>query len=97
MHTTIGIRDLANNYTILDGYDYVDIEDKKTKEHKGVFISSKYANEFKEFLDNKKTQAEQEWEKIEKFIGSMECEDRYKGLDGKELVREVAKAKCGKE
>jgi hypothetical protein len=72
MHTTIGIRDLANNYTILDGYDYVDIEDKKTK-------------------------AEQEWEKIEKFIGSMECEDRYKGLEGKELMREVAKAKCGKE
>ena len=95
MHTTIGIRELANNYSILDGYDYVDIEDKKTKEYKGIFISSKYANEYKEFLDNKKLKKEQEWLAMQKFIGTMECEDRYKGLEGKELMREVAKAKCG--
>jgi hypothetical protein len=34
-------------------------------------------------------------DRLAPFIGSMEVEDRYKGLEGKELMEEVAKAKCG--
>ena len=33
----IGIRDLVRNSNILDGYDYVEVEDKKTHEYK-VFL-----------------------------------------------------------
>lgn len=51
MTTKIGIRELARNSNMLDGYDYV--EDKKTHEYKGLFISPKYADEFKAFLEDK--------------------------------------------
>ncbi|NOQ29854.1 MAG: hypothetical protein GQ570_01900 [Helicobacteraceae bacterium] len=95
MTMKVGIRDLARNSNILDGYDYVDVEDKKTHEYKGLFISPKYAEEFKTFLDDKISKKMQEkWDRVEPFIGSMECEDRYKGLEGKELMKELAKAKC---
>jgi len=51
MTIKIGIRELARNSNMLDGYDYV--EDKKTHEYKGLFISLKYADEFKAFLEDK--------------------------------------------
>ena len=47
MTKKIGIREVTRNFSILDEYDYVEIEDKKTHEYKGMFISSKYAKEFK--------------------------------------------------
>ncbi len=53
MTATVGVRDLARNSNILDGYDYVDVEDKKTHEYKGLFISPKYADEFKSYLAKK--------------------------------------------
>lgn len=37
MTTIVGIRDLARNIDILQKYDYVDIEDKKTSNTKGFF------------------------------------------------------------
>ena len=49
----VGMRELARNSNILDGYDYVEVEDKKTHEYKGLFISPKYADEFKAFLEEK--------------------------------------------
>ncbi|HIP43909.1 MAG TPA: hypothetical protein EYG93_01050 [Sulfurospirillum arcachonense] len=96
MTTTVGMRDLARNSNILDGYDYVDVEDKKTHEYKGLFISPKYAAEFKIFLEHKISKDLQDrLDEVERFAGSNEMEDRYKGLEGKELMIEVAKAKCG--
>ncbi len=96
MTTTVGMRELARNSNILDGYDYVDVEDKKTHEYKGLFISPKHADDFKSFLDDKVSKEMQEkLDEVEKFAGSNEMEDRYRGLEGKELMREVAKAKCG--
>ena len=96
MTMTVGMRELARNSNILDGYDYVDVEDKKTHEYKGLFISPKYADEFKTYLENKvSSEIQEQLDEIERFAGTMECEDRYKGLDGKELMIEVSKAKCG--
>jgi len=96
MTITVGMRELARNSNILDGYDYVDVKDKKTQEYKGLFISPKYADEFKAFLEEKISKEQQaKWDRIKPFIGSMEFEDRYVGLEGKELMEEVAKAKCG--
>ena len=53
MTTKIGMRELSRNSNILDGYDYVEIEDKKTHEFKGLYVSAKYADDFKKFLDLK--------------------------------------------
>jgi len=96
MTIVVGMRELARNSNILDGYDYVDVEDKKTHKYKGLFVSPKYADEFKRFLKEKISKEKQEeWNRIKPFIGSMEFEDRYVGLEGKKLMEEVAKAKCG--
>ena len=38
MTTIVGMRDLARNANILDGYNYVEVKDKKTHEYKGLFI-----------------------------------------------------------
>ncbi len=96
MTMKVGMRELARNSNILDGYDYVEVEDKKTHEYKGLFISPKYAQEFKTFLDDKVSKDIQEQlDEIEQFAGTMECEDRYKGFDGKELMIKVSRAKYG--
>lgn len=96
MTTTIGLRDLARNSNILDGYDYVDVEDKKTHEYKGLFVSPKYADEFKSFLEEKEAiEIQEQLDEIMQFVGSNEMKERYKGLDKKELMREVSEAKCG--
>ncbi len=70
MTTTIGVRDISRNINLLQDYDYMDIEDKKTKEYKGLLISSKYADEIKAFL-KKKLQADRqkELDEIMQFAG----------------------------
>jgi len=47
---TISIRDLSRNRDIFTQYDYIDIEDKKTKKYKGLLVSSQYAQIVKEKL-----------------------------------------------
>ena len=92
---TIGIRELARNSNILDGYDFVDVEDKKTHEYKGLFISPKYANEFKDFLAEKTSKERQEkLDRLEPFVGALEFEDRFKNLNDTEILIEASKAKC---
>ncbi len=93
---TIGMRELARNTNILDCYDYVDVEDKKTHQYKGLFVSPKYADEFKKFLEDKHSREIQEQlDEIKRFAGTMAFDDRYKGLESKELMVEAAKAKGG--
>ncbi|BCG63921.1 MAG: hypothetical protein methR_P1668 [Methyloprofundus sp.] len=70
MTITVGLRELGRNSNILEGYDYVDVEDKKTHEYKGLFVSPKYAAEFKEFLEAKKAKQKQEaLNEIMQFVG----------------------------
>ncbi len=94
----VGMRELARNSNILDGYDYIDVEDKKTHQYKGLFVSPKYADEFKTFLDEKiSKEIQDKLDEVKKFAGTMESEDRYRGMEGKDLMIEVAKAKCGQQ
>jgi len=96
MTTTVGIRDLVRNSNILEKYDYVDIEDRRTQKYKGLFVSPKYADEFKAFLKEKISKQKQEkLNRIMKYAGSMEVEDRYKDLEDDKIMAEVAKAKHG--
>lgn len=69
---TVSIRELSRNSNIFTQYNYIDIEDKKTKEYKGIFVSSQYAQLVKEFLQ--KTIAKEKQKKLSaimKFSGSM--------------------------
>ena len=96
MTTTIGMRDLVRNSNILDGYDYVDIEDKRTREYKGLFISPKYADEFKAFLENKISRSKQEkLNEIKKFVGKGKIYERFNDLTSSEIREKVALEKHG--
>ena len=95
MTTTVEISDVVENINLLQKYDYIDIEDKKTHEYKGLFVSAKYAKECKDFLDSmQQSQKQATLEKFKPFLGKLKPEERFAGLEGKELLIEVAKAKC---
>ncbi len=51
MITSMSIRDLTRKGKSLGDYDYIDIEDKKSHQYKGVFVSKKYAEEVKQLVN----------------------------------------------
>jgi ribosomal protein L4 len=91
MTTILGIRDLARNIDKLQMYDFVDIEDKKTHEYKGLFLSPSYAKEFKEYLE-KKSQKEKKEKllRLKKYAGSGTIDDKYAKLSSREIKEAVA-------
>jgi len=96
MTMVVGMRELARNSNILDGYDYVDVEDKKTHQYKGLFVSPKYADEFKRFLENKiADNLQEQLDEIERFSGSIEIEERFVNLTDKEIREKIGQEKYG--
>ena len=96
MTTTVGMRELSRNLNILDGYDYVDVEDKKTHEYKGLFVSPKYADEFKTFLEDKVSKQKQEkLDRLMKFAGTCTIHKRFNNLTSSQIKEKVAKEKYG--
>ena len=82
----VGIRELARNSNILDGYDYIEVEDKKTHEYKGLFVSPKYADEFREYLEKKIADEKQKkLDEIMQFAGTMEIKPEYLNMSSREL------------
>jgi hypothetical protein len=70
MTTTLSIRELTRSGKILLDYDYIDIEDRKSHQYKGVFVPEKYADEVKVFLEEKLRQKKNDQKKaILKFAG----------------------------
>jgi len=81
MTKSMSVRDLTRSGSKLYEYDYIDIEDKKAHEYKGVFIPRQYADEVKKFLDEKLLQERTEkLNAIMKFSGMMNGE-----TDGKTI------------
>ena len=77
MTTTMSIRELTRNGSMFGQYDYINIEDKKSNDYKGVFISSKYADMVKEFLEKEiAKQKKQKLDEIMQFAGMMEGETK---------------------
>lgn len=75
MTTTIGLRDLARQTNLLDNYDYVDVEDKKTHEYKGLYVSPKYADELKAYLEQKiNAEKQEELDAMMQFAGILDGE-----------------------
>lgn len=70
MDTSMSIRELTLSGKSLTKYDYIDIEDKKSHEYKGVFVSKKYADEVKRFLECKlKKEKEERLSQLMSFAG----------------------------
>ncbi|RLA69045.1 MAG: hypothetical protein DRG24_09110 [Epsilonproteobacteria bacterium] len=96
MTIKVGMRELARNSNILDGYDYVEVEDKKTHEYKGLFISPKYADEFKAFLEEKISAEHQlKLDRLMKYAGKGEVHERFNNLTSSEIREKVAMEKYG--
>ena len=73
MTTTMSIRELTRNGSMFADYDYINIEDKKSNEYKGVFISSQYADLVKEFLEKEiAKQKKKKLDDIMQFSGMMD-------------------------
>ncbi len=67
----VGIRELVRDTSLLDRYDMIEIEDKKSHKLKGVFVSSKYAQAVEHFIAKKQEQEIQEkLDALERFAGS---------------------------
>ena len=96
MTTTVGIRELSRNSKLLEQYDYVDVEDKKTHEYKGLFISPKYADEFKKYLDEKISKEKQaQIDNLMRFVGKGSIKEEFNNLSSREIREKVAKEKYG--
>jgi len=92
MTMRIGIRELIRNTNVLDEYDYVEVEDKKTHEYKGLFISPAYVDEVKAFIDKKIAQEKQaEMDVLMQYAGSIEVDEKYENMSSKQLRAERAK------
>ena len=90
MTMIVGMRELSRNANILDGYDYVDVEDKKTHEYKGLFVSPKYADELKEFLDKKISEEnKKKLDNIMQFAGILD--GKTNNMTSKEMRKARAK------
>ena len=86
MTTILGIRDLARNIDKLTQFDYVEIEDKKTKEYKGLFLSPPFAKEFKEYLAQKtKNQKNDKLARLRTFAGKGRLDEKYNNLSSSQL------------
>ncbi|MGE0738095.1 hypothetical protein [Sulfurimonas sp.] len=70
MTTRFGVREITRNFNILENYDYVEIEDKKTHTLKGLFVSAELLEDVKTFLDKKiKAKKRQELDEMMQFVG----------------------------
>jgi hypothetical protein len=70
MTARLGVREITRNFSILEDYDYVEIEDKKTHHLKGLFVSAELLDEVKVFIDLKlKAKKKQELDEMMQFVG----------------------------
>jgi len=86
MTKRMSIRDLTRSGSSLLEYDYIDIEDKKAHEYKGVFVPSRYADEVKAFIEKKIKKAQEEsLAKLMEFAGSNTLKEEFQGLSSRAL------------
>lgn len=75
MTARLGVRDVVRNFNILENYEYVEIEDKKTHTLKGMFVSAELIDEVKAFLDAKiATEKQKKLDALMPFVGMVNGE-----------------------
>ena len=89
--TTLSIRDFTRSGKILQDFDYIDIEDRKSHQYKGVFVSEAWAEEVKVFLNEKI-----ESERSEKTKKLMEFAGLANGDTDNKIYAEIAAEKAQK-
>lgn len=96
MTKRIGIREVTRNFSILDKYDYVEIEDKKTHKIKGMFISERLLDDVRKFLEDKEAkEIKKKLDEIKQFTGKGKIYKRFEGLTSREIREKIAKEKYG--
>ena len=96
MNIEVGVREFVKDFNKFQNVDMVEIVDKKTKTLKGIYLSAEEALKVKHLLEKEKEkERKKRLEKFMKYVGSMEVDERFRGLEGKELKEAVAKAKAG--
>jgi hypothetical protein len=91
----LGARDIVRNFSILDEYGYVEIEDKKTHRLKGAFVSGELLESVREYLIEKaKEKKDKKLDAIMKFAGKIEVDDAYTQKNAKEIRNMIANEKC---
>jgi len=98
MTKRVGIREVTRNFSILDEYDFVEIEDKKTHKVKGMFVSERFLDDVRDFLEAKKEKEIQEkLDEIKQFSGKIELEDRFQNQSYKEIRKKIVEEKYGEK
>jgi len=96
MSTKVGIRELVRDTSILDKYDYIEIEDKKTHKSKGIFVSEKYAKDIQEFLEKTITlEKKKKLDRFLKYAGTCEVHERFNNLTSSQIKQKIAEEKYG--
>ena len=81
MTKSMSVRDLTRSGSELFDYDYIDIEDKKAHDYKGVFVPRQYAEDVKKFLDEKlEIERNNKLNAIMKFSGMLNGETQGKSI-----------------
>ena len=94
----MSIRELTRNGSMFGEYDYIDIEDRKSHEYKGVFISAQYADDVKKFLEKKLAKAKQEkLDRIMKFAGKGSMHKRFENMTASQMKEKKVKEQYGQE
>ncbi len=86
MSITIGIRDFVRNSSVLSQHDLIDIEDKRTHQYKGVFVSAVHAQKVKDFVKQTiKAEKQQKLDEIMSTGGTMGIHPKFNNMSSKEL------------
>ena len=94
MTARLGVREVTRNFNILENYDYVEIEDKKTHNIKGLFVSSDLVEDVKGYLDKKlKISKQKEIDEMMQFVGKGKIKEGFDHLTSKEIRQKIAEEK----
>ena len=94
----MSIRELTRNGSMFAEYDYIDIEDRKSHEYKGVFVSAQYADEVKDYLEKKLAKEKQEkLDRIKKYAGKGSIYQKFENLTSSQIKEKKAKEQYGQE
>jgi len=75
MTARLGVRDVVRNFNILEEYEYVEIEDKKSHALKGLFVSAELTADVMAFLDKKlATEKQKKLDDLMAFAGMVNGE-----------------------
>jgi hypothetical protein len=97
MTTTMSIRELSRSGKLFDQYDYIDIEDKKAHDYKGVFVPAQYAEMVKGFLVRELEKEKQEkLNRIRQYAGKGRIHRRFDDMSASEIREAKAKEQYGR-